>query len=572
MPFIAFLLLTVCHFISGYGILTLFRIRLKTAPFAVMHPADYNASRQTSNDGPSARTPLAPLITLSLLLGIAVASFLPFLLQLFYIVLTGPTIFGSLVIAALLLNIPTFLRIRREGFAAVRRSFTISRFRIHLYEIPYLLILGFLVFVSVWRCYYLPPTSRDALSGPEAIAEYAVREHTMINSFFRVDLWSTNNPFKSPYLVSLQMIYKMAGFPFGQVWLGTVFVSFTVFLYHVLRQRVHPVIAGLLLLLFMMAPEMYAYTFMILYDYSNMVFFFLSLYFLFDYFNQRPAVPASFVMMPAEPSSSTITPASPPAAKVPAQFYFSGLLMGIATYIRSETLALALLFLPLILFRQIRERYPFKKMAWTNLLFIGPSLIAWWLTAQLYLKYYLPVHYDVGGLVNTHLSDLHPLFQRYGDIITRLITGEFSVHLWGYIQYIFGLLLLAELIFLRRFSKEARNWLYAIAVLYLGLGILGWLLPMMNLLETTKRALFKLIPLFALYIANNGWVARLSGRISRWENAPRPPSDRRRPSDLGARPTSAALTSGARPASAPRRPAAPTKRTASRASPKKRRK
>jgi hypothetical protein len=158
----------------------------------------------------------------------------------------------------------------------------------------------------------------------------------------------------------------------------------------------------------------------------------------------------------------------------------------------------------------------------TNILFIAPSLAAWWLTAQLYLKHYLPVHYDVGGLVNTHLSDLHPLFQRYGDIITRLMTGEFAVHLWGYIQYIFGLLLLAELIFLRRFSKEARNWLYAIAVLYLGLGILGWLLPMMNLLETTKRALFKLIPLFVLYIANNGWVARLSGRISRWENAGTP--------------------------------------------------
>ena len=517
MPFIAFLLLTICHFISGYGILTIFGIRLKTAS----------------------------TLTLSLLLGIAVASFLPFLLQLFYIVLTDLTIFGSLVIAALLLNIPTFLRIRREGFTAVRRSFTISRFRIRLYEIPYLLILGFLVFVSVWRCYYLPPTSRDALSGPEAIAEYAVREHTMINSFFRVDLWSTNNPFKSPYLVSLQMIYKMAGFPFGQVWLSTVFISFTVFLYHVLRQRVHPVIAGLLLLLLMMAPEMYAYTFMILYDYSNMVFLFLSLYFLFDYFNTRPAAPPAASATPPSPitASASSLPVMPSAAKVPTQLYFSGLLMGIATYIRSETLALALLFLPLILFGQFRERYPFKKMAWTNILFIAPSLAAWWLTAQLYLKHYLPVHYDVGGLVNTHLSNLHPLFQRYGDIITRLMTGEFAVHLWGYIQYIFGLLLLAELIFLRRFSKEARNWLYAIAVLYLGLGILGWLLPMMNLLETTKRALFKLIPLFVLYIANNGWVARLSGRISRWENAKTPS-----PSPALAKTPPSRKTSSAKPA------------------------
>ena len=57
------------------------------------------------------------------------------------------------------------------------------------------------------------PTSRDALSGPEAIAEFAVREHSMINSFFNIDLSTTNNQFKSPFLISLQMICKMAGFP-----------------------------------------------------------------------------------------------------------------------------------------------------------------------------------------------------------------------------------------------------------------------------------------------------------------------------------------------------------------------
>ncbi|WP_431211949.1 hypothetical protein ACQ86N_40220 [Puia sp. P3] len=118
------------------------------------------------------------------------------------------------------------------------------------------------------------------LSGPETIAEYAIREQSMINSFFGLDLSSTNNQFKSPFLISLQVIYKLAGFPFGQVWLSVVFISFTVFLYHFLRERLHPVLAGLLLLLFLMTPEIFAYTFMILYDYSNMVFFCLGLYFL----------------------------------------------------------------------------------------------------------------------------------------------------------------------------------------------------------------------------------------------------------------------------------------------------
>jgi len=464
MPFLAFILLFICYLVSGYGLLTIFGMRLKTAY----------------------------MITLSLLLGIAVASFVPFLLQLFYIDLTPATIFGSLLLAALVLNFPTWRRIRKEGFPAVRRSFALKPFRILPYEVPFLLIFGFFVFVSIWRCYYLPPTSRDALSGPEAIADFAVREHTMINSFFNVDLWSTNNQFKSPYLISLQMISKMAGFPFGQVWLSVVFVSFTVFLYHALKERVHPIIAGILLLLFLMTPEMYAYTFMILYDYSNMIFFFLSLYFLFDYFKSG----------------------------ILSHFYFAGLLMGIATYIRSETLALAILFLPVILLSQRRNKDSFAKILKANVAFFLPSLLGYYLTAQLYIKYYLPVHYDIGGLVNDHLSDLGPLFQRYSDMVTRLMTSEFAIHLWGYILFVTAFLFLAEGIFVRRYNRDARNWLYAILALYLGVGALGFLLPMMNLNETTKRALFKLLPLTVLYLANNQLLIRLSQWISRWEGTP----------------------------------------------------
>jgi len=253
MPFLAFFLLLCCHLLAGYGVLQLFRLRLKTA---------YT-------------------ITLSLLLGVALASFLPFLLQLFYIPITGLTVFGSLALTTLLLNIPTAIRTRKEGLATVLRGLRPGPLRVRPYEIPYWMVIGFLIFVSVWRCYYFPVTSRDALSGPEAIAEFAVREHTLINSFFNIDLWSTNNQFKSPFLIALQVIYKMAGFPFGQVWLSIVFICLTVFLYHALTEKLHPVLAATLLLLFTMAPEPYAYTFMILYDYSNMVYFFLGLYFLF---------------------------------------------------------------------------------------------------------------------------------------------------------------------------------------------------------------------------------------------------------------------------------------------------
>ena len=363
-----------------------------------------------------------------------------------------------------------------------------GRFHASPYEMPFYIIIGFLVFVSVWRCYYLPPTSRDALSGPEAIAEFAFREHTMINSFFKIDLWSTNNQFKSPYLISLQLTFKLAGFPFGQLWLSIVFVSFTVFLYNALKETIHPILVGILLLVFFLTPEMYAYTFMVLYDYSNMVYLFLGLWFLFKAL-RRPAAPEKY-------------------------FYFSGLLIGIATYIRSETLALALLFLPPILLMQWRTKTPLKKLVTADILFFLPALLGYILPNEVYNKHYLPVHLEVGGLINHHLTNLTPLFQRYSDIFTRLLTGTFAIHLWGYIFYLTAVLFVGEVIFIRRFNRDARNWLYAIAALYLGIGGLGWLLPLFDLNDTTKRALFKMLPVALLYLANNALLIRLSQLIT----------------------------------------------------------
>lgn len=464
MLLLSYLLLILIYLLLGYGVVTLFRLQLKTAY----------------------------LITLSLLCGVAVASLVPFLLQLCYVPLTPATVFSSLAVAVVALNIPTLRRVQREGWTAVRRSFTPPPFRVFYYEIPFLAIFLFFALISIWRCYYLPPTSRDALSGPEAIAEFAVREHTMINSFFSIDLSTTNNPFKSPFLISLQIISKMAGFQFGQVWLSVVFVAFTVFLYHALRERLHSVLAGLLLLLFFMTPEPYAYTFMILYDYSNMVFFFLSLWFLFGYFQNKNS----------------------------SWFYFSGLLMGFATYIRSETLVFALLFLPPMLMVQRRERMAAGKMALALVLFLLPSVLGYYLPGPFYIGHYLPVHYDVGGLVNHNLSNLGPLFQRYSDIVTGLIASSLGIHLWGYFFYIAAGLFVAEIFVRGSYNREARNWLYSILVFYLGLGALGFLLPLIDLNDTTKRELFKMLPVILLYLANNAALIRLSQSISRWEGVP----------------------------------------------------
>jgi hypothetical protein len=191
--------------------------------------------------------------------------------------------------------------------------------------------------------------------------------------------------------------------------------------------------------------------------------------------------------------------------------------MGIATYIRSETLILAFLFLPPILLVFYREHLSWRKMALGCLFFFFPSVLGYYLPGPLYIGHYLPAHYDVGGLVNTHLSDWSPLFQRYSDMATRLIFSIFGVHLWGYIFFVAVGLLIVEFFVPGRYNRDARNWLYAIGVLYLGLGALGFVLPLIDLNDTTKRELFKMIPLLLFYLANNTALIRLSQWISRWE-------------------------------------------------------
>jgi hypothetical protein len=449
------ILLIICHFFTGYGLLKLLRIRCR--PLIMM-----------------------PLAILS---GIAVASLIPFLLQLCYCPLYPSTVLGSLGLICVLLNVRHF-----GGF--FRRNFKLPSIRIRIYELPAILILTFLVFVSVWRCYYQPPYSRDVLSGPEAIAEFTVREHTMLNSFFSVDLSTTNNPFKSPFLTSLQVIYKMAGYPFGQLWLSMIFVSFTLLLYQVLKETLHPVLAGLLLLLLTMSQELYAYSFLILYDYSNMVFMFLSLYFLFESNGTR---------WPADEKRTT------DAHK--REFYFSALLMGVATYIRAETLVLAVFFLPWMMRKNL------SRMGW----FLLPSIVSYLLTVTLFVNHYLPVKYDIGMLVNPHPFHLWPLFGIYRDMVTGLMAGRRGIDLWGYFMIVWAALLAAELLILRRLNRVACRWLYAVVVIFLGLGLLSFMLPLMEVEYTIKRGLFKILPPMLLYMANNQLLVRLSQWATRWE-------------------------------------------------------
>jgi hypothetical protein len=458
MELLVIILLALFHFIAGFGILMLLKIYLKPAL----------------------------LISLSVLIGIGIFSFIPFLMQLLYVPLTGFTVSIAIGVVCILLNLNS-----RRGFIQLLNGLKNYRFRIKLYEIPFLLLISLVVFVSVWRCYYLPPTPRDLTSGPEVIAEYAVKEKSMINSVFTVDLATTNNQFKPPFITCLQIIYKYAGFPFGQVWLSLILISFLFFLYGILSFTVHKIVAGLLMILFIAIPEMYAYTFMVLFDYSNSVFFCLSLYFLFDFFKNRKEN----------------------------HMIVSGILMGIATYIRSETLVLACFIFIAVIFHN-SNRPNFWKNSWrSGIYFILPSLLIYLLSIVVYINWYLPSHYTVETLLNKNLLNFFSFYQRLSDTTGQLLLAGDSVTYYGYFVYIF-LIVLCLTIFDRNYmNKTALNWLFAVLTVYIGLPFIAYLFPLYDLDNSTKRGLFKIFPLMLMFMANSPLLISLSDRITKWEQS-----------------------------------------------------
>lgn len=453
MNIFGLIFLLVAQFVTGNGILKLFKTEL---------------------DLPSA-------FFLSIIVGIPVVSFAPCMLQLLHLPIAAIPLIITISIMMLLCCIPLFRNFSRPSFRSLRLP--------EIYEWPFLIVVFGLLFFSVWGCFYFPPYSRDALSGPELIAEYAVREKNMISSVFNIDLSTSNNYFKSPYLTGLQITYKLLVYSFGQIWLSILFLSFTGLLYRVLKQRLHAIPANALLLLFLCIPEVFSYSYLILYDYSNMVFFFCGYYFLSKYWKSKKA----------------------------SEFAFSAFLFGLATYIRTETLVLVVLTSPLPLLYAYRQKLALNK----TLLLIGQFIIVpvafYFVCINVFVHLFIPIPFEVGTLVNPDLCNVGLFFERLKGISTELIFSNYGIDLWGYFIYLFIIILIADIISRKRFSHEALIVIYGIVVVYVGLAFLGYLLPNVDLDNTTKRGLFKLFPLMLLYLANSSTIIRISEGIKKWE-------------------------------------------------------
>ncbi len=453
MNFPGLIFMILAHFLAGRGVLQLIKVQLTALQTAC----------------------------LSIVVGVPLISLAPCFVQLLHIPITFNSIFASVAILALICAIPLAINFKRPAFGKLVLP--------GIYELPFLLACLGLVILSVWRCYYYPPTARDMLAGPELLAEFAVREKTMISSVFTVDLHTTNNYFKSPYITSLQIIYKLlVSHPFGQTWMSVLFIPFMIFIYTMLRERVHPFLASMLLFVFMTIPDLFAYSFVMLYDYSNMVFFFSGFYFLVQHLlNKRIS-----------------------------DFAFSVFLFGLATYIRVETVVLIgmLSLMPLYVF--YKEKMPVKTIVIRWGILMAVPVACYFICIDLFVKHFVPLPFNASSDLNKNLGDLSYLFNRFHEMHEKLFFGDTGRVVYGYfMRFFIGLLFIDLIVLLTNmkkwaFTREARFALYGILVIYVGLPFLGYLLPLFDIMNTTKRGLFKLLPIMLLYMANSGFLRMIS--------------------------------------------------------------
>jgi len=457
IPGLIFIL--AAHFLAGRGLLGLFKIKQK------------------------------PAVTflLSMITGIVLLSQVPFLLQLCYIPIIPQYVITGICVMVLALNITP---VRKYDYRILKLK--LPGKLPPLYDLIFIVTFIILMLPSVWYCFFYPPYARDMLSGPEPLAEYAIREHTLINSIFTVNLESTNNHIKPPFVAGLQIIYKMLAHPFGQLWVNFMALSFIAWIFILLREKLHPLVAGTLMLFFICAPDVYAYTYIMLFGYSNMVLFFAGIYFLVQYFQTAQYN----------------------------QFIFSAFLFGLATAIRSETLILVAFIVPLPIIYFLRHKTKPVRIILNTALPGGISFFFYYIWIGLYLKYYIPQQFDVSEQINPHLADVSVFFAKLSEMNGNLIFAGQNLDIYGWVVYLFLAVLLADLLFYRKFNTEAKVMLYSIAVVYFGMAFIGYLIPWVDMNNTTKRGLFKYIPLMILYMRNSSSLLALSERIKQFERPP----------------------------------------------------
>lgn len=412
----------------------------------------------------------------AVLLGMGVSTLVVYLLELLHIKLTFGSVLGANLATMLLANIGY-----KKTLRALREVIFTKTFSLKLYELPFIGFAGYLVLISVWRAYYLPVTPVDTLVGMDLMAKYAAQEGHLVSSvitepFSHVRIY--NQPFYAPFTTISQIIYRLCGFENGQAWLGVVFIAFLLFFYDKMKEMTHPIFAGTFLLLFIAIPELYAYTFMFLTDFSNAVFFGVGAALFYDYFQTR--------------HDKTL--------------WLSALFMGFSVWSRSETVLFMPFFSLLLLMTGFRS--DLKKSLIRGVVYSAVPAVFFVLWNVIMFKFY----FDYFPKNQFGINETMGLFDIYGEINDKLVMNPI---LYGYTFGIFAVLTVINLIAFR--NKVGYPLLWTAVTLYIGFGLIVYLFPAAAVDYTIKRGFFKFFPVFFLYLASCSLFGFLSKQLRKFE-------------------------------------------------------
>ncbi len=353
-----------------------------------------------------------------------------------------------------------------------------------IYDMIALGVALYVAFIATWAAWYWPVTPFDAMAGIDLVARQTVDEGTIVNRVFTDPSLVghlSNQPFYAPFAMLLQVMYRLVGFTYGQLWVPIVAIALAWYLWSVLRELIHPFIADILWICYILTPEMLGYSYLVQTDHINAAFF---------------AIGAILVWQAI-------------ARDQKAYLWLSVIMLSGACWSRSESILLVTI--------GVAASLIFITRAWswrTAIVYAGvagiASLVTFGLWHVLFFNAYLPVHPSTADQIIGF--DLARFVQVISDTITNVVADK---GLWAGSFLLLATIVVVNAIVTRKAAPTMP--LVWIGVVFLGLWIVGTTFSAAIVEQTLRRGLFKVIPLIFVYVAATELLQRASRSLTQWE-------------------------------------------------------
>lgn len=353
-----------------------------------------------------------------------------------------------------------------------------------LYDMIPLGVALYVAFIASWAAWYWPVTPFDAMAGIDLVARQTVEEGTIVNRVFTDPSLVgqlSNQPFYAPFAMLLQVMYRLVGFAYGQLWVPVVAIALAWFLWSVLRELVHPFIAGILWLLYILTPEMLGYSYLVQTDHINAAFFATGAILIWHAIvkNQKPLLLVAVIMLCG------------------------------ACWSRTESILLVAI--------GVAASLPFiaRVFSWRiALTYAGiaavASLAVFAIWHVLFFNAYLPVRPSSSEqLIGFEAA-------RFVKVVSSTFTNVVADKgLWAGSFLLLAVVFTANAVVSRKVGPLLP--LMWIGVVFVGLWMVGTIFSAAIVEQTLRRGLFKVIPLIFVYVAGTELLQRASRSLMQWE-------------------------------------------------------